>query len=307
MALVISPEVAANLRARGEYDFAKIAPQRLSDGRYAISEGTLTDRRFARQRPLLLAGTIEPTEGLSFANSDEIRLTIDGKLTYLTAASKAHSFGIPSPGVHRFEVRHDESGYSGDARNGNRRSELVAGFAGDRYSAGETLWVAFHWAIGVGSGGFQAGGLPLNLLCQWHSVDVETSRSPIFGIGFKDGNFGISTRSDATGTEAINHFSMPVPAAGTLHHTVVAGKLGQQGHLRVWQDGQQVVSKETPIGYYNDDGGARALAYVHFGMYQNNIGVPTIVYTANERWGTTDLSGMVAAPTPVSVPPGGWV
>lgn len=304
MPLVVTPETAANLRYRGQYDFAKLAPQRLTDGRFALSENTVTDRRFALQRPILQTGTVEPA--VTYANSEEVRLTLSGKQVYLTAAPTAHSFGIPASNVHRYELRHDESGYSGDAANGNRRSELVAGFPGDRYKSGETLWVAFSWVV-ANPGGFQPGGLPLNVLSQWHSVDVEVSRSPVFTFGFANGNLGVSTRSDATGTASQSHYSQPRPADGQVHHTVIRGLLGQAGHLDVWLDGVQIVNVDTPIGYYNDDGGTRELAYVHFGMYQNNIGEPTVVYTMNERWGTTDLSSLIASPTPVNVPPGGWV
>jgi hypothetical protein len=89
---------------------------------------------------------------------------------------------------------------------------------------------------------------------------------------------------------------------------VVAGKLGQAGHLDVWLNGTQVVNVDTAIGYYLDPTTIEyGYAYPHFGIYENNYFDPTIVYYANPEWGVTSLLDRVTNPLPVTVPPGGWV
>jgi hypothetical protein len=84
---------------------------------------------------------------------------------------------------------------------------------------------------------------------------------------------------------------------------VISGLLGQSGHITVWLDGTQIVNADAPIGYYNDDGGARALAYPHWGLHQTNVDAPSVIYHANMEWGTADLSSRVDTPLPVMTPP----
>lgn len=307
MTVVLTAQQAANLRYRATFPDAVLAPVLLTDGRFGVSDAALTDPRVAQYRHLLKQGAIEDQSTLTFLPSDPYKITLSGRECYLSAAATAHAFGIPATNVYRFEIHRGESGYSGDAANGNRRAELVAGAtSADRYGSGETLWVSFSFVVGPAHATFDTGGT-LQLLHQWHSVDSGTARSPVLGVSVDGGNLRVYTRSDSTGSTAQNHYTVARPTDGVVHNVVISGLLGASGHLNVWLDGAQVVNVNTPIGYYNDDAGARDLAYTHFGMYQNNSVDPTVVFIANPEWGTTDLSARVASPLAVTVPAGGWV
>ena len=307
MIVALSAEDAANIRHWSQFSDAKLDPRPLEDGRFAVPVTTLTDRRFAGARRLIAKGATVAESAVTFAATSDFRMSIDSKQVYLSAAPTPHAFSAPGAGVYRFETRRNESGYAGDAANGNRRSELVAGIdASDRYGAGETLWSSFAFVVGPQKGGLDAGGA-LGLVHQWHSVDTGVSRAPVLGVSLDGGNLRIYTRSDATGTATQNHYTAPRPPDGTVHRVVVAGTLGASGHLNVWLDGTQIVNVNTPIGYYNDDAGARDLAYPHVGLYQNNFDAPTVVFITNWEWGTTDLSARVASPRPVTAPASGWV
>lgn len=305
MSRVFTAEQAANLIWRSQFQDALLAPRRLSDGRYALPESVVDDRRFALYRHLLTQGTVEADAGLTFVAADaDFRIDQGGQPMYLSAGNVGHAFGIPAPNVYRFELRQDESGYGGDPANGNRRAELVS--AGERYSAGQTIWESWSMVIGTQRAGF---GTPDNLgiVHQWHSVDTTTSRSPIFGIGLTGGMLNVYTRSDLHGATRDDHYTTPAPASGVVLNFVVAGKLGASGHLNVWINGIQVVNVDTPIGYYNDDAGARALAYPHWGMYMRNAPTVNVLFHANVEWGTSDLSARIATPLAVTTPPDGWV
>lgn len=306
MAVCFTGTQALNLRYRGQHATSKLDPARLSDGRYAVSENTLNDPQFALYRPLLKTGTIEATSGLTFSG-EEMIVNIDSKPLRLEAVRRDYAVAYPTSGVFRFELRANDFAWAGDKGNNNRRCELVSVW--NTYGAGETLWTAFSFVVGPDHAPFDSGAISggHNLIHQWHSVDTTVARSPVFGIDLDAGNFIVGTRSDSGAGVKVVHYSQPRPTDGVVHNVVVSGLLGAAGHLNVWLDGVQIVNADTPIGYYNDDAGARDLAYPHWGVYQKNSDLPVVIYHANLEWGTTDLSARAASPLAVSSPPGGWV
>lgn len=241
------------------------------------------------------------------ASGDTFDLTVDSKPMHLSAAPVPYAFSIPAKSVYRFEVHANDFGWPGDSTRDNRRSELVS--TGVKYGSGTTLWTSFSFVVGASHAPFD-GGSKHNTIHQWHSVDTTVPRSPVVDVELLDGDLQIITRSDATGDNGVTkmrRYSAARPPDGLVHNMVISGLLGQSGHITVWLDGTQIVNADAPIGYYNDDGGARALAYPHWGLYQTNVDAPSVIYHANMEWGTADLSSRVDTPLPVMTPPGGWV
>lgn len=252
---------------------------------------------------LLLAGAPPQAVG------DTTDVTIDSKPMDLSAISAPYAFSIPATDVYRFEVHANDFGWPGDSKNGNRRSEVVSV---DRYEygSGATLWTSFSFVVAPAHSPFDGGPSRHNTIHQWHSVDHEKARRPGLQVQLLGGNLVIQTRSDIAGESGetgIVRYSATRPADGVPHHMVISGTLGRSGHLNVWLDGTQIVSTDASIGYFNDDGGARALAYPHWGIYQTNVDPPAVIYHANVEWGTIDLSARVRDPLAVTAPPGGWV
>lgn len=220
----------------------------------------------------------------------------------LYAAPTGYAFTNPATSVYRFEVRKDDFGWHGDARNGKRRAELIS--AGRKYSAGETLWTSFSFVIGPAHTAFD-GGSEQNFIHQWHSVDTTDGRAPVVRVEVSHGNLEVRTQSDAAEKPVVRYRAVR-PQDGAVHNMVISGLLGQSGHIRAWLDGVRIVDTEAPIGYYNDDDGQRALAYPQWGLYESNVEAPSIIYHANLEWGTTALAERISAPLSVPVPRGGW-
>lgn len=319
MALCFTPESASNLRYHGSGS-AKLEPVRLSDGRYAYSESALTDRRFAVQRPLLKAGSVEDDSTLTFLGAEEIndvdsgviRLTIDGHACYLSAEMAAHAFSIPATNVYRFELRKDEANWY-DLANNNRRSEIGMFNSVESFAKGETVWWSSSFVIGPDHEPFDAGGTNHNALVQWKPMTFPVNGGhPVMVANLSGGNFEIYTRSDdaAPPNNKVTHYSAPRPVDGTVHNLVLTATLGEQtidsGHITVWLDGAQIVDADTSIGHYNEPNTTEYM-FTRFGMYQTNVPSPCTIYHANPEWGTADLSARISTPLAVSTPPGGWV
>lgn len=299
--LFYTPEqIADAMYYSGHPDSIIMAP-RIADGRYALPQTVLTDPRHAEVASVLRRGIIGDDAGLVYENPyNTFKIVVDGQLMYLSAAKLAHAYGVPALGVHRFEGRKGETGFSGDAANGNRRSELVSD--GYRYMAGEHLWESFTMILGETGASMEDEGL-FCILNQWHSVDTSVARSPVFSLTARDGIIQLSTRSHRDGPNVLNtHHTMPRPAKGVALNYVVHGFLGQNGHLDVWLNGNQIVNVDTPIGYYNDmtNGQPRALAYPHWGLYEKDSPARTVVYFANIEFGTQEKSARIPNPLPVS-------
>ena len=233
-------------------------------------------------------------------------LVVDSQLMRRQFVDRDYAFSVPAGNVYRFEVRKNDFGWTGDKKHGNRRSELIS--EGERYYSGQTLWSSFAFVVGPEHSSFDSGASSHNQITQWHSVDVEVKRRPIFDIQLKNGHFVVATRSENNDSNSGEvHYSAARPADGAAHNVVVAALLGKEGHLDVWLDGTQIVDTDTPIGYYKDDDGNRALAYPHWGIYQSNVDSPAVVYHANIEWGLRQLSNRVTKPLEVAIPPRGWV
>lgn len=237
------------------------------------------------------------------AAGDRPSFLIDSKPMDLYAAPTPYAFGTPAENVYRFEVRENDFGWPGDSKNGKRRSELVS--RGDQYRSGETLWTSFSFVVGPAHGPFD-GGSEQNFIHQWHSVDVTENRAPVVRVELNHGDLEIRTQSDATDKSVVRYRAVR-PPDGAVHSVVISGLLGKSGHIKAWLDGTQIVNTDAPIGYYNDDGGERPLAYPQWGIYQSNVKAPAVIYDANLTWGTSDLTRLISRPTAVTAPPGGWV
>lgn len=305
MLLLTGPQ-ASDLVWKQQFADAQLAPHPTTDGRYALPESVLTDRRFARFREQLRVGSIGSATLGAPLNETHFITTLGGAPAYVSAARVSHAFGMPATDVYRFECRKNESGYGGDSANRNRRSEIVAD--GAPWSAGATVWEA--WSTVVSPSAHTGFDLPNAFAAahQWHSVDTGMPRPPVLVIAFESGNIRIRTLSDASGS-AVTHYNAPRPADGTAIAFVVQATPGAAGtgHLRVWINGTQVVNAATPIGYYNDDGGARALAYPHWGMYMTNVSTRDVIFHGRIEHGTADLSARIASPLALATPRDGWV
>lgn len=235
-------------------------------------------------------------------SADRPSYIVDAKTMDLYAASVPYAFSTPVENVHRFEARHNDFGWSGDSKNGKRRAELIS--RGEQYSAGQTLWTSFSFVVGPHHAPFD-GGSDQNFIHQWHSVDTTEDRAPVMRVELVNGNLEIRTQSDDNHTSVVRYRALR-PKDGIVHHIVVAGRLGESGHLKAWLNGEQIVDTDAPIGYYKDDEGKRPLAYPQWGLYQTNVKPPTVVYLANLEWGERNLSARVKSPLGVKVPEGGW-
>ncbi|BBX50944.1 hypothetical protein GCM10009645_42740 [Mycolicibacterium poriferae] len=260
----------------------------------------------------LIANPIELSEGdlgypLSGYNLNAVDyVTVDSRRMRVQAVEEKHAFSIAAKDTYRFETRKNDFGWSGDKKSNNRRSELIANDA--RYYSGEVLWSSFSFVVGPKHVPFDNGKSSHNQITQWHSVDGDDEgRAPVFDIQLNGGDLLVVTRSDAKGPATWDvHYRQPRPSDGAQHSVVVAGLLGRRGHLDVWLDGNQIVNVDTPIGYYEDDGGQRALAYPHWGLYQDNVDHPAIIYHSNIEWGLANLSDRINHPKNVNKPSGGW-
>src|SRR4051812_8835920 len=72
------------------------------------------------------------------AAGDPLHLTIDSKGMKLLAAPFLYPFPTPPKNPYLFKPKKTDWGWSGDAKNNNRRSELVS--QGEKYGSGVTLW-----------------------------------------------------------------------------------------------------------------------------------------------------------------------
>lgn len=232
------------------------------------------------------------------AHGETLYLTVDSKPMRLYAAPVPYALTSPAENVYRFESRKNDFGWSGDAENSRRRSELAS--VGDKYGPGETLWTSFSFVVGPEHAPFD-GGKKHNMIHQWQSVqDTRVMRRPVLWVKLADGKLYIITRSyDAT----VVRYSAARPADGVIHNMVISGRVGKPGHLKVWLDGMEIVDTDAPIGDYK----ANPLVYPQWGLYQNNVEDPTVIYHANMEWGTNDLSARVSTPLAVNTPPGGWI
>jgi hypothetical protein len=228
---------------------------------------------------------------------------VDSKPMNLYAAPVPYAFANPAANVYRFEVHKNDFGWSGDSKNAKRRAELIS--SGDKYGSGENLWTSFSFVVGPSHDPFD-GGSEQNFIHQWHSVDTTENRAPVVRVELVHGNLEIRTQSDASSKSVVRYRAVR-PPDGEVHNVVISGLLGKSGHIKAWLDGTQIVNTDASIGYYNDDGGERDLAYPQWGLYQSNVDSPAVIYHANLAWGTTDLSARVDAPPAVATPPGGWV
>jgi hypothetical protein len=309
MVVCLTGEQACNLRYRG-ISPSQLQPVRLDDGRYAVGEGTLNDRRLAEQRPLLLAGSIE-SASLDAAWDERIRFTVDSKEVFLLSPPTPHAISIPSSNLYRFECRHNEFGWVNDEEHDNRHNELIGNQ--DTFALGETLWSSFSFVVGPEHAPFDYSdytvtGVMHNTIFQWHAAGTSESGAPVLSVEMVEGNLEVWTRSDADlagpNSGAQVRYSVARPTDGTVHSIVIQGTLGEFGHLNVWLNGSQVADTDCPIGYYNTPG---ETCYIDWGIYQRNVDDSTIMYHANVEWGTADLSARIANPLSVATPAGGWV
>ena len=301
--LIYTDEQAANLLNRPGGP-AALVPVRLTDGTYALPSDVATDPAFAALAEAIAQGQAEPDTALSYATDDHFYMTIGGEVLRLANATQPYALTVPAPGLYRFEVHANDWGDPvNDPAHATRRCELVSNLT--TYSAGQTLWESWSTVIGAQHAGFERPN-NLGIIHQWHSVDTDTVRSPVLVVAVVDSQLVIATRSDATGSTPQTVYTAPAPAPGTVMNFVVCGLLGAAGQLKVWLNGAQIVDVATPIGYYHDDDGARALAYPHWGAYMTNLHTVDVVFHANLEWGTSDLSARIAAPVGVIEPDAGW-
>lgn len=276
-----------------------LLPRPTNDGRYAVSDATLTDAAHTAVASTLSAAT----SGTATLLDVDDRIYVDGKEMRISTARESWAITEPSAGVFRHEIRANSYGSGTDSPNKTRRSEIIAAGSGYAFSSGETVWASWS-SISGDHPGTDNASTTLGLIHQWHSVDTTVARGPVIGVDISAGTLTIITRSDAelTGSDGTKkvRYSTTVPAKGVVTNFVLQATLGQSGHLTAWINGSQVYDAAIPIGYYNDDAGARALAYPHWGIYTANLNTTDVMYHANIEWGTTDLTARIASP--LSVP-----
>lgn len=281
---------------------AYLEPALLTDGTFAVNEAAVTDPNHAAHARVLAAATVAtPLPAEYVTPYGYMQGEFPGGRGYFSCAKRPWSFDEPQPGMYRFEVRRNDFGYSGDPRNGNRRSEIVLF---DTYGPAETLWTAWSTVLGPHDGMLIDNNDQFGLVHQWHGVG-NSGKGPILGVNFSRDRIEIFTRSDADGTATKQvRYTTDLPATGVQTDFVIAGTLGETGHLDVWVNGTQVIDLDIPLGYYNDPGD---LAYPHWGLYTHNQDTNDVIFHANIESGTTDLSARVSSPLPVTAPAEGWV
>lgn len=311
--LVGTLEQAINVRAAtcdapGD---ACVSPRLLMNGTYALPESLLRSTQSAMATELLskwTAGGVTVSDYRSteeFGDDQQFVFQVDQKL--VRHAGRPSSLTMPSPGLFRFEVRGNDFAGPYDAKNGNRRSEIVSS---QRNGVGSgTIWTSF----GLVLGGIPAlAGSSNAIVHQWHSSDIGIGRSPVLFVDIAGDELKLCTCSSALlyGTSAtgkrppedgvpVIQYRSGLPAEGDMTHFVIQATFGEYGHLKVWLDGNPIVDVDTPIGYFtdlNDGSGRSILGYPHWGLYTTNQMETDVIYIANPEWGPSDLSTRIDHP-----------
>lgn len=315
--LVGALDQAINVRARVSETSKSTdpLPRLLRNGRYALPTSVLQDPEYAAAADLLSQWThtdVAPADYDDEAAADDssvFTFAVAGRL--MRQVGRPSSLTMPNPGVFRFEVEPDDFGGSFDSASGSRRSEIIARRQ-DGVGLG-TVWSSFCLVLGDTPGLSSAGR---GIVHQWHSADEDARRTPVLFIDVANGQLSIRTCSsarvygdEATGAQTpesgvqVLHYSTSVPSRGARTHVTLQATFGPDGHLNAWINGDQVVDKETPIGYFDDlaDGSGRSvLGYPHWGLYTTNRPDSEVVYVANPEWGIgNDLSDRIKNPLPV--------
>jgi hypothetical protein len=200
--------------------------------------------------------------------------------------------------AHRMELRsgdmtaEDKKQFS----DGRQRNELNGQ---TEYPLHADLWFSFEFKW-TGQMPTQDWVMMSSLHQDRDSCDIHNNPSP-FAIQQVNGKLVVQTRSDAhactTRTPAaVNRYTQPFFAAGTWHNIVgrVDFEPSGNGSFTLWIDGAKHSVSNIPIGLNNDLG-------PHFtvGQYRGKSGADTTFFFANERAGTTDLSGKITRPDPL--------
>lgn len=319
--LVGSRQDAVNVHAliSGDYGGVRLSPRLLNDGRYAVPSETLVDPEYIDAIPLLSRWSEESLSDEDYAfvpprEGSPLYIEVDSKLAW--QSGRRSSLTMPTLDMFRFEVRANDFSGPADSRNGNRRSEIV--FERNQgVGNGAIAWSAFCFILGDTPG---LAETTHGIVHQWHSHDLDVSRSPVLSInaasdGLKIrtcssahlyGGSGSGTRHPENGIFTVHHTS-DLPARGVENYVVIQCLFGESGHLNTWLNGDQVVDADAPIGYYTDlsDGSGRSiLGYPQWGLYTKNQPYTDIAYICNIEWGTNSLLSRAASP--LDVPDVAW-
>lgn len=319
--IVLTQEQAARLIWKDQFAHSVLRPLRLSDGRYALPESALTKPEHARWHNILRQGSIEADETLTFdagTNTDSFFVDVDGtNMIVYIGNSRLRTFGYPAPnlfdipttGLYRFECRYNndlrdpnETEYH-DRKFGRRRSELLQ--QNNFFQDGETLWCSWTTILTDERDGLDQQNNAI--IFQWHQPSSTIIPAPPMVVILNSGELGVVSRYTNTATTSLPtiHYVGPVPESWVITHYVMAGTLGENGHLDMWINGEKVVDEDAGIGYWLEPGGIVDY-YVQAGIYMDNSRTVDSLYHANIEFGTVDLSDRIDNPLAVPAPEGGW-
>lgn len=288
-----------------------LTPRLLTNGTYALPESALGAADSANLLSKWTSADVQDNEYRADTPTDasQFVFAVDDKL--VRHAGRPSSLTMPGPGLFRFEVQGNDFAGPYDAKNGNRRSEIVSNQR-DGVGSG-TIWASFCLILGDTPSLANSGNA---IVHQWHSSDAGIGRSPVIFVDIAANALKIYTCSSAllygntaTGRRPpedgipVTQYSAGLPAPGERTYFTLQATLGEFGHLNVWMNGGQIIDVDTPIGYFADlaDGSGRSiLGYPHWGLYTTNAMATDVVYIANPEWGAADLSPRITKPLPVS-------
>jgi hypothetical protein len=202
-----------------------------------------------------------------------------------------------------FKLHYDYSGSISDSisRNGKysmrfelRKGDEIGWDQDSRAELKDGLNVPLNKKIWYGISLFIPGDFPeLEKNCiviQWHGEhdEGEASRSPVLAVRVENRNLFITSRTSKQKIQNNNrgpsttHFTLnDFPRNEWLDFVVeVIWSHTDNGSLKTWLNGDQIIRYNGPIGY-NDDLGP----YFKFGLYKHSGNIPLVVFHDEYRRG----------------------
>lgn len=312
--IVLTEQQVGQLIYKDQFAHATLMPARLTDGRYILPLSTLTQPEHARFRPILKAGSVEDLSTLTVDTSrrDGYYLTAPGDdalMGLYIGGSTSAPFGYPAPslfdipatGLWRFECRRSNDLASPDRASYRRRTEMLQNNPGG-YQSDDIIWASWSLIITDQRAGFDANAL--TLIQQWHQhPEMSVSLPPPMAFVLDGGVLSLVNRSPdgATGSTL---WSRSAPASWEVVSFVMQCKIGADGFVKLWVDGNRVVDVSTNVGYTFES--LPYLIRMQWGVYMDNTYTVDALYHANVEFGTDSLYSRVDFPLDISAPPDGW-
>lgn len=216
--------------------------------------------------------------------------------------------------IQRFEVRSGDRGYSGDAGNGNERSELVTTDQSDQgllYDFNEERWLSFGFMVETGA----SITAPFSIVGQVHDFhdsgdSVGLSPPLCFVLGTTTGNtvnYSIQTRYDANPSTSVNPGST-TRWSQTINrdqwYNVVCRMVfgySNDAQLQLWFDGEEKINLTgINMGFNHSTGGEAG--YWQYGIYRGSSADTLAVRYANMEQTTIGNTLLTRVTVPLAIP-----